>query len=170
MIEKDNSIVLKSGLFAISEKKKRNINYMRIRISDPNQKLWYSIQKKRVNYYIVKDNEKGSSKFVTLDIGDLEEEGIQGIAFIRGVLRERNLPIGHKVDTRDWRSQAIRIEYKKLGITSDESQRKAIKLALKRYRKDIINFLKYEYGKPIKSIKIVPKGNDFKLEIKFKKK
>lgn len=141
---------------------------MRIRIHDPNPKLWYSVKKKRGYYYIVSEKEEKSIKFVILDVGDIEDKGIQGLAFVRGVPKEYKKRINDVVDPNAWRSQAILIEYAKLKVKYSDPIEKQIKVVYKKYGKDIINFLEREYDDPIRRIVIVPKKEDFQLNVQFK--
>jgi len=170
---------LKSGtyilrdLFAIKKSKKpkrkyeRKRNFMRIRIRDPNPELWYSLKKIKGQYYIVSEQDYKGHKFITLDIGQIEEKGIQGIAFIRGVPKIIKLKIGDKIKTQDWRSQSIRVEYKRLKVSPTDIPEKQIQAVYDHYETDIINFLEREYGKDIIDIEIVPKDVDFQLKIYF---
>lgn len=173
-IQTEETLVLKSGTYALqireAEKQKKIVrNFMRIRIHDPNPKLWYSIQKKSDGYYyIVNEKEKKSIKFVILDVGDIEESGIQGLAFVRGVPKKYAKRINVAVFPRNWSSQAILIEYAILKVKHSDLLKKQIKAVYRRYGKDIITFLEREYDKPIKHIEIIPKERDFQLNINFK--
>ncbi|MFX1453752.1 MAG: hypothetical protein ACFFDB_00120 [Promethearchaeota archaeon] len=162
----------KKKFFIVSKKQRAKPvgrKFMRIRILDPAPKDWHSIKKKGKSYYIVKENEKFSTRFVILDVGDIDEPGIQGLAFVRGVPKEQELKIGDKVKTENWKSQAIRIEYWKIKSSNEEPPESQIEKALKRYKKDIINFLDNEYMDAISEIKIIPKDKDFKIELYGKK-
>ena len=130
-------------------------NYMKIRILNPNSILWNSIVKKGDSYYITTDNDPKGHKFLTLDLGDRHEKGIQRIGFIRGVPREFNYEVEKRVDSSfyriltkgetikdvlekgitdfqdDFRSQAIRIEYRTLKLKEDDVPNKKIKVVLK---------------------------------------
>lgn len=145
--------------------------FMKIRILDPNKKFWHKIRKMRRYYYKVADNEKGSY-FVTLDVGDLEEPGIQGLAFIRGFPKNiKTFKVSHRFSKNDWkqysRTQAIRIEYERINVNEKTSVKRKIKQALKYYRKDIISFLSREYEFEIKDIQIFEKGKDFELTLRI---
>ena len=152
----------KFEMFAVEKIPHRN--FMRIRILEPDYEDWYSLKKKGRYYYIASDSDKETSKFITLDIGDLKEKGIQGIAFIRGVPKSIELKAGSKINTKDWRSQAIRIEYSKIKSSGQDHPLDQIDKALKHYEKDIIEFLNNEYPE-LTEIKIVPKGLDFQIEL-----
>lgn len=176
--KKKREIELKSGklkirTFSIISDRKilshhRTRNFMRIRIIEPDKELWHSIRKRKGFYYVVKEGEKGSTKFIILDIGDLEEKGIQGIAFVRGVPKEYKKKINATIFPNDWKSQSIRAEYRLIKASYSDPPEKQIKAVLKKYKKDIINFLEREYGEPIKKISIIPKDDDFKLILSFK--
>jgi len=172
--EETHLLTLNSGTYTLqmreAEKQKKIVrNFMRIRIHDPNPKLWYSIQKKSNGYYyIVNEKVKKSTKFVILDVGDIEESGIQGLAFVRGVPKRYAKRINDAIFPRNWSSQAILIEYAILKVKHSDLLKKQIKAVYKRYGKDIINFLEREYDKPIKHIEIIPKERDFQLNINFK--
>jgi hypothetical protein len=169
-------------------------NFMKIRILNPNPKLWSSIVKKGKFYYIT-DNDPKGHKFLTLDLGDRYEKGIQRIGFIRGVPREFNYEIGKKIDSSfyriltkgetieeilekgitdfkdDFRSQAIRIEYAPLNLKEDDDPDKKIKIVFKKYKDLIIDFLSQEYQEIIKEIKIVSKEEGvFRLIFNVKQK
>ncbi|MFX1453791.1 MAG: hypothetical protein ACFFDB_00315 [Promethearchaeota archaeon] len=137
---------------------------MKIRILDPSPEKWYSIKERNESYYIAKEGSKGSIKFVYFDIGDIEEPGIQGIAFLRGVKKDLKLKVGNKVRTNHWKSQAIRIEYKAIRSNALEDPEIQISKALKKYHKTIIDFLDSEY-KELAEIKILPKNKDFFIEL-----
>jgi hypothetical protein len=139
-------------------------NFMEIRIHSPSSEKWESIIK-RGKYYYKTTKEKGH-RFITLDIGDLEEEGIQGIAFIRGVPKTMGYKIGEKIAWDDFRSQAIRVEFDAVGINPLDSSKERIRKVMKEYRNTIKVFLERETSKKIDSIKIKPKEpKDYRLLI-----
>jgi len=161
-------IVLRSGrvgstTFKIRQSPQNQRNFMRIRILDPSPRLWYPLEKKNGKYYIAK--EKTKQRFVTLDIGALQEVGIQGIAFIRGVPRDQSLSEGDRVKNSDWRSQSIRIEYRSINSSFEEPPKVQTEKALRNYMGVILSFLESELESSIKKLSIIPKGDDFKLII-----
>lgn len=141
-----------------TRKSKPGKRFMKIRVLNPNRAYWTSIMRKRRYYYRVREGE--GSKFTTLDVGS---KG--GLMFVRGVPKEINTAkVGEKIDSKDFRTQAIRIEYSKLGITDSATKKTKINAALRVYEKDIKMLLIREMG-PIRRIEIVPKGKDFQLKI-----
>jgi hypothetical protein len=135
--------------------------FMRIRVLNPNAN-WIAFTKRFKEY----EREPNSSqKFFTFDIGEFKEKGVQGIAFIRGLPSFSASNTWKKIAWNEFRTQAIIIEYKKLGITSVALSRKKIEQALLKYEKDILSILSNEYGIKINKISIVPKknGKDFQL-------
>jgi hypothetical protein len=152
----------KDRMNSIQKQKDSHAQYfMRIRVLNPNAN-WIAFTKRFKEY----EREPNSSqKFFTFDIGEFKEKGVQGIAFIRGLPSFSASNTSKKIAWNEFRTQAIIIEYKKLGITSVASSRKKIEQALLKYEKDILSILSNEYGIKITKIAIVPKknGKDFQL-------
>jgi len=143
--------------------KTNSINFMRIRVLPPEPKDWYSIKKKGKYYYFVKEGE--GSKFITLDVGDLDEPKVQGLAFIRGFPRIAQFEIGEKVNWKYAKTQSVIAEYSALKVKNTDRKEKQIKAFLRKYKEDVVKFLSREYDKEIVNIKIVQKDKDFQLII-----
>lgn len=150
--------------------------FMKIRILEPTSKDWYSFKKiRKATYKITKTEIKGSTKFITLDIGDLQQEGIQGVAFIRGIPKDvQKYDVGDVIDNHDFRSQAIRIEFNSLPILDSDSPQNIAQKAMKNYGTTIQKFLEREYREVLPEIRIIPKRTENELSktdyfLKFKK-
>jgi len=133
---------------------------MRIRVLDPDPRKWHTLERVGRGYRVGKG--KGT-KFLILDVGRGRGiPGIQGLAFIRGVPRSRGLRVGDGIESRNWATQAVRIEYKAIGLTDRSSPERQIKAAKRKYLEDIKRFLSREHK--FESLDIVPKGEDFQID------
>ena len=152
--------------------------FMKIRLADPfgykDYRDLYTIKKKGKNYYVA---DKGSgTQIITLDIGDLETPGIQGIAFLLGVPKYFKLEIGDKVvGKRHLQPLSIRIEYKAVDLNKNSPNHHKIVKVINRYRDDIIKFLNYKLKKlkkleKVKNIGILEEGEGFKMYFTLEEK
>lgn len=148
--------------------------YMAIRIKDKKKEGWtdwFRIEKrgkgKKFNYYIADEGTK-HGRFRIDDPEEKWEKGVQGIAYLVGVMKSSGKSIGDVVTEKDWTTQAIRCEYKDIDVKLWDSMEMRIVKFLKKYREIAIAYLQDEYSDEIKNIRIVPKPEkDFKATLVF---
>lgn len=151
-----------------------SVNFMNIRIIDPNPKEWYVMKKKKGGFYhITSINDPKGQRFYTLDVGDLDKPKIQGLAYVYGYYKpdHPNEKVGTKIDYHNVKMQKVMIEFASIGVSKDDPKDKIIASAMKHYKNHLLKSLKAEHkrlGKNLIDIEITPKEDDYKLILKFK--
>lgn len=142
--------------------RKRGIN---IRVRPPGKKAWYWFNRNKDGKYVVKKEGVGR-QFSWLDVGNLDTPGLQGLAFLVGFPANDGDKIkpGQEIKAKRFVVQKIWIEKAVLALPKAYTTKKLENAIKKKYGDDIMKKLKTD-DKNIVDFKIMPKGNDYQIEI-----
>jgi hypothetical protein len=122
--------------------------FLHLRVRPPGANKWlYFKRLKSGSYNLYLTKQPGTRQFSTLDIGDLEEPGVQGIATVKGFPREIYTKFKDSpVHAREMKIHKILIEQDTIGWHDGLSTEATERLIKTRYGQDVIKALLRDAG------------------------
>jgi hypothetical protein len=130
-------------------RKAKLVNFSTIRVFNPDPSLWFDIS--IIDTLKIRVVSGTHPYFRSLDVGDLDEPGIQGLAFTRGFFKPLSLDfdLDRPMSPFDFVSQRVIVEDASVGILDIDGHEERARKILNRYHNDIIDFLRREYEKRV---------------------
>lgn len=138
-----------------------------IRVRDPDHGLWHYYKRIKGDYIIQKEGE--GRQWSWLDVGDLKQPGLQGLAFLVGFPKKPKdkFKPGDKIEPSRFMTQKIWIEKAMLGLPDKPTLKELESKVKKIYGTEIIAFLQKEHKAIVADFVIKSKDKDYQLNLDF---